>query len=285
MELKKRILRMVALVFILTVSFFIVITLLQSKLIFVPERLPADYAFALADHEEEHFFETVDGERLNAIWSRAPGDSRATVLYFHGNAGSLRTWKEVASDFTALGLDTFIIDYRGYGKSSGRLSEAGLYHDAQAAWDYLLAKGLLPADIVIYGRSIGTGVASELAANVDAARALILESPFTSLVALAKELNPFLLPGLLLRFRFDNATKLPRAQMPILLVHGARDGLIPASHSHKLHPPTTQRSPAFWRPSAERSSVTTYAMFSFCLGRGYNFHWWNFQRWKFHQWK
>ncbi|MBA2665052.1 MAG: alpha/beta hydrolase [Bradymonadaceae bacterium] len=260
-----RILRALALVFLLTASILIAITLLQSKLIFFPERLPADYAFALADHEEEHFFETADGERLNAIWSRAPGDGRATVLYFHGNAGSLRTWKDVASDFTRLGLDTFIIDYRGYGKSSGSLSEAGLYHDAQAAWDYLVGQGIVAADIVIYGRSIGTGVASELAANVGLARALILESPFTSLVALAKELNPFLLPGLLLRFRFDSATKLPKARMPILLVHGERDELISVSHSHKLHALLGERSTLAIIAAAGHNDVGAYPAYHAAL--------------------
>lgn len=229
----KSILRILSMTTFAIGSMFIPLTLFQSKIIFFPEVLPEAHQFYLSANEEEVFIETPDGERLNGIWSKVE-NRKGLILYFHGNAGSLDGWKGVARDFNRLDYEVLIIDYRGYGKSTGTITEEGLYTDAQAAWDFALARGVPASDVVIYGRSIGTGPASELALRVKEARALILETPFTSLLDMAKSIYPFLLPNLTLRFHFENTKKLPQLTMPILLIHGTQDNVIPLSHSTQL---------------------------------------------------
>lgn len=209
----------------------ILLYVLQSRLIFYPGVLPSDFKFKLTSGAEETMLRTSDGERINALFFRSR--SPDVILYFHGNAGDLSGWQFVADDFTSLGYNFMIIDYRGYGKSSGKLSEEGLYRDAQAAYGYLIASGFAPGNILIYGRSIGSGVAVELASS-EPCKGLILESPFSSLARLANEKFPFFFPSLYLRYRFDNIGKINSVRCPVIFLHGSHDTLIPVSHSERL---------------------------------------------------
>lgn len=207
--------------------------MLQTNLIFYPGKLPKDYRFDLRDSNEELSLNTTDGEEINALFY--PGSKKEVILYFHGNAGDLSNWQYISEDFTNLGYNFLIIDYRGYGKSSGTITEKGLYADAEAAYQFLIdEKRFRPDDIIIYGRSIGTGVAVELAIR-HAVKGLILEAPYTSLKTLANEKMPFLLPSLFLRFHFDNIGKINSVKSPVLFIHGGKDTLIPPSHTDKLH--------------------------------------------------
>jgi len=204
----------------------------QRRLIFFPGKLPENFDLKLKASQEELFLDTRDGERINALFCR--GNRSEVILYFHGNAGDLNGWKFATDDLTALGYNVLIIDYRGYGKSSGEITEQGFYNDAEAAYSYLIeTRGYKPADIIIYGRSIGTGVAVELAKQ-HTPKTLILESPYTSFGALANEKLPFFFPSLYLRFRFNNLKKIATIPCPVVLLHGTKDELIPASHSQKL---------------------------------------------------
>lgn len=206
--------------------------LLQTKLIFYPGRLAPDYKFKLNGYAEEVVLNTSDGERISGLFFR--NKARDVILYFHGNAGDLSGWQYVADDFTTLGYNFLIIDYRGYGKSSGSISEKGLYLDAAAAYEFLVQKGFHPDNILIYGRSIGSGVATDLASK-NKCKGLILESPYSSLGKLANEKLPFFFPSLFLRYRFDNAVKLKDVKCPVIFLHGSDDSLIPASHSRVLY--------------------------------------------------
>lgn len=207
--------------------------MLQTNLIFYPGKLPKDYRFDLRDNSEELFLNATDGEEINALFY--PGSKKEVILYFHGNAGDLSNWQYISEDFTNLGYNFLIIDYRGYGKSSGIITEKGLYADAEAAYQFLVhEKGFHPDEVIIYGRSIGTGVAVELASR-HIVKGLILEAPYTSLKKLANEKMPFLLPSLFLRFHFDNIGKINSVKSPVLFIHGAKDTLIPPSHTDKLH--------------------------------------------------
>lgn len=204
----------------------------QRRLIFFPGKLPPGYNLKLKAHQEEVFLNTSDGERIHALFCR--GNRPEVILYFHGNAGDLSGWKFATEDLTAIGYSVFIIDYRGYGKSSGKISEQGFYIDAETAYAYLLnTRTYKPAEVIIYGRSVGTGVAVELAAR-HKPRALVLESPYTSLDALANEKLPFFFPSLYLRFRFNTLKKIGDITCPIVIAHGTRDELIPPAHSQKL---------------------------------------------------
>jgi uncharacterized protein len=204
---------------------------LQSRLIFYPGLLPSDFRFKPDSGAEETMLKTSDAESISALFFR--NRSKDVILYFHGNAGDLSGWQFVAEDFTSLGYNFMIIDYRGYGKSSGKLSEEGLYLDAQAAYDYLIAQGFAPENILIYGRSIGSGIAVDLASS-QPCKGLILESPFSSLARLANEKFPFFFPSLYLRYRFDNLGKINDVRCPVIFLHGSDDTLIPASHSESL---------------------------------------------------
>ena len=204
---------------------------LQSRLIFYPGVLKPDFRFAPGTNGEEIVLTTADGERISALFFG--NRSQEVILYFHGNAGDLSGWQFVAEDFTTQGYNFMIIDYRGYGKSSGNLSENGLYLDAEAAFDFLVKEGFDPARILLYGRSIGTGVAVDLAAK-RTCKGLILEAPYISLPKLANEKLPFFFPSLLLKYRFDNINKINRVKCPVIFLHGSDDTLIPPSHSAKL---------------------------------------------------
>lgn len=211
---------------------------MQERLLFFPESLPQDFDYSLPENAEEVFFDTEDGARINALWYRVEDsnedveESSGVILYFHGNAGSLRTWKSVAPQILSTGYDLFIIDYRGFGKSTGKLSEKGLYADGRGAYRELLARGYEPEDIVVLGRSIGTGIACEIAATEEIG-ALILETPFTSMVELATEYIP-VLPRLILNYKFKNEKKAAQIDVPTLIIHGDRDEVIPIEHGRAI---------------------------------------------------
>jgi len=227
-SLKKYFFTVTAIYLIIVMATF----LLQEKLIFHPEELPQSFHFNLDNNTEEVFLKTSDGETINGLFFN--NQSKETILYFHGNAGSLKDWQYVSTDFTSADYNLLIIDYRGYGKSSGSITEEGLYLDAEAALQYLTEKKNIDlGEIIIYGRSIGTGVATELA-TIHTTKGLILESPFSSLKKLANQKMPFLLPSLFLQFHFDSKNKMKDISCPILFIHGGSDSLIPSSHTEQL---------------------------------------------------
>ncbi len=213
----------------------IFIYLFQKKLIFEPTTIDHEYKFNLDKRGKEVYFNTSDNLTLHAIHYRVE-QPKGIILYLHGNASCLTDWYEIAEDLLNLQYDIFIIDYRGYGKSEGGVSESGMYKDAQAAYDYLIKQNYASTDIVIYGMSIGASVALELLNRVNnKARGLVLESPFASLKKLAYEKFPYFLPGLLLQYRFNNLKKAKTIQVPTLIMHGDHDLTTPHQHSQKLH--------------------------------------------------
>lgn len=224
----------VAVVITLFISFYFAVFLFQGNLLFYPTPLSMDYRFNLGENGEEIFLETEDHERINALYFFKPR-SKSVVLYFHGNGGSLDSWQTLAPDFLKLNLNLMIIDYRGYGKSTGSFSEKGFYRDAEAAFGFLLQKkNYSENQIILFGRSIGSGVATEMAVRHPHVKALILETPFTRLVDLAQEKMPWTLPHLFLRFRFNNLSRLKKLSVPLLIIHGTDDEIIPYSNGQEL---------------------------------------------------
>ncbi len=207
-----------------------VVLMWQDKLIFFPERLPGDYRFSFENAFEERYFDSPTGNRIHALYFPAAGAEKV-ILYFHGNAGSLRSWGQVAGDFLPLGYNVLIVDYPGYGKSRGKLSEKKLFADAQYVYDDL-RKRWQPDQIIVYGRSIGSGIAARLAHD-NPARLLILESPFYSLKDLVGRLVPFL-PSSLLRYPFRTDSLFRDIQCPVVIVHGTDDEVIYFGSSLKL---------------------------------------------------
>jgi uncharacterized protein len=183
-------------------------------------------------------FSAPDGVPLTA-WQVPPpeGDQRGWwILILHGNLGDLATPGRPEHDrqLRSLGLGIFALDYRGYGASGGSPDEAGVYADAHAAYDFLRDSLGVPARrIIIYGHSLGSGVATELATGV-AAAGLILEGAFTSVPDRGAEVYPFLPVHLMARNRFPSLERIGRLRMPILIIHGRDDVTIPIAHGRRL---------------------------------------------------
>lgn len=177
--------------------------------------------------------ETEDGERLAAWWVPATG-ARGAVLLFHGNAGNISHRIDYPAMFNRLGYSTLLVDYRGYGESTGSPSEEGTYRDALASWRYLTGtRGVRPEDIVIVGESLGGAVASWLAAR-HAPRALILASSFTSVNDLGAEIYWFVPVRLISRFGYDTLANLGKIRAPVLIAHSRDDDVVPFAHGQKL---------------------------------------------------
>ncbi len=204
--------------------------LAQEKLLFHPRTLPADHRFNAGVDVHEVFID-VPSARLNALHLRLPNPD-GVVFYLHGNAGHLQSWFVNTDLYRRANLDLFMLDYRGFGKSSGRIeSEAQLQADVRAAWDHVAAM-YEGRHRVFVGRSLGTGLAAALAAEVQP-ELTVLISPYVSIAALAGEIYPWV-PGALVRYPMRTDEALPRVNGPVLLLHGDRDATIPVAHSQRL---------------------------------------------------
>jgi alpha-beta hydrolase superfamily lysophospholipase len=202
----------------------------QEKLLFHPRTLPAEHRFNAGADVHEVFID-VPGARLNALHLRLP-DPDGVVFYLHGNAGHLQSWFVNTDLYRRANLDLFMLDYRGFGKSSGHIeSEAQLHADVRAAWAHIAAK-YEGRHRVFVGRSLGTGLAATLAAEVQPELTLLI-SPYQSIASLAGEIYPWV-PGALLRYPLRTDEALPRIKGPVLLLHGDRDATIPVEHSRRL---------------------------------------------------
>ena len=177
-------------------------------------------------------YETADGLRLaGGYLEAAPG--KPTLLFFHGNAATWQSSAQILSRLAYLGYGVFAASYRGYRANPGTPSEVGLYRDARAAAAWLAAEGVDADDLVIVGNSLGSGPAVELARAVQP-RGLVLISPFASMTEVAAANARWLPVEWLMRDRYDNAAKLPEIAAPVLILHGARDTLIPLSQAQRL---------------------------------------------------
>ncbi len=204
----------------------------QERLIFFPEKLPAGYAFDY-DIPFEEVTWPVDGAELHALHFRVD-DARGVILYFHGNAGSLRGWGDVGEELAGYGYDVVISDYRGYGKSGGHITgEAQLLADADATYAYVRQR-YAEDRIVLYGRSVGSAPATYLAAQ-HRPRLLILEAPLYSLRDLASRVMPPIAPlELLLKYELPVYRWLGRSECPAVIFHGTDDEVIPFDSSLRL---------------------------------------------------
>lgn len=205
----------------------------QEHMIFFPHRsmmeTPADWGM---DYQDV-LLQTTDDVQLHGWYIPSPNAKR-TLLFFHGNAGNISHRGDSIRIFHRLGLNVFIPDYRGYGKSQGRPSESGLYHDAHASWQYLLSeKGLQAQDIIVFGRSLGGAVAIKLAGDVRP-RGLILESVFSSISDMADSVLPGLSRLLFKRFQFDNQAMIQLVHSPVLFLHSPNDDIIPFVQGKKV---------------------------------------------------
>lgn len=189
---------------------------------------------------------TVDGETL-AGWLVPAESPRATVLFFHGNAGNISHRLHALMGLPEVGLSVLMIDYRGYGESTGSPSEEGIYRDAEAAWDHLTKeRGLAPREIVLYGESLGSAPSLHLAAKLEregnqGPAAVILEGAFASALEMGKRSFPFLPVSWVLRSRFDNLSRIREVTAPTFIIHAVRDEIVPIEMARRLHEASAAR--------------------------------------------
>ncbi|HMN89115.1 MAG TPA: alpha/beta fold hydrolase [Saprospiraceae bacterium] len=217
----------VGVVLVLWVLGNICTTLLQDYFIFRPRRLPQDYRYRFMGHFEEIWLQAKHGGRLNVLYfnSLNLGEPKGLVLYYHGNSSNLARWGHLHQYFGEQGYDFLAYDYRGFGKSSGRRTEATLFADALQVYDYACTL-CPPSRIVIVGRSMGSAFACRVAAQ-HPCRRLILETPFYNMPKLFYTYYPFLPPVFLFKYRFTNCRHLKQARMPVCIFQGTNDWVVP----------------------------------------------------------
>lgn len=204
----------------------------HTRLIFRPDKLSREYVFRFNQPFEEFFIPTRDDVQLNALLFRTSTKPKGIILYFHGNKDNLQRWGEYAADFTGKGYDVLMVDYRGYGKSEGKPDEQDYYRDAKAIWDWMNQQ-FDHASHIVYGRSLGSAVASHLAGSVTP-DLLILETPFDELWGVVYPIFRPTIYFLKPKFRFSNHEHLQQVNCPKLLIHGTNDWVVPLSSALRL---------------------------------------------------
>jgi hypothetical protein len=211
----------------------------EARLVYFPtrdlERTPVDLGLAF----EDVHLDTADGERISGWYLPAGASSKLTALFLHGNAGNISHRFEKLAVLRALGVDVLIIDYRGYGNSTGAPTERGIYLDVDAAYQYLIGfRGLDPLQVVLYGESLGSAVAVDLASRKPVG-GLVLESVFSSGVDVGQEMFPFLPMRMLVRNRYETVSKIGSVRAPVLILHSRDDEFFGWHHPRRLYDAVT----------------------------------------------
>ena len=254
-KLKRTVLILSTLLLLVIIMFYS----LQEKLIFLPTQLPKDYEYSFPHEFEEIFMDTPDGASLNALHFKVD-KPKGLIMYFHGNAGDLSRWGIVTSAFVDLGYDVLVMDYRGYGKSTGERSEKALYEDAQRFYD--LAKELHKEDeIIVYGRSLGSGIATHLASNNNPKK-LILETPYYSLVDVAQDRFPILPVKSIMKYRMNSFEYIQKVQAPIRIFHGTEDKVVPYESGDRLYKCILHSNKKLYTiPNGEHNNLSTFELY------------------------
>lgn len=206
---------------------------LQDYMLFKPEKLPKDFQFDYENQEtKEYNLETRDGAVINGLRFFPKGESKGVVLYLKGNSKSIKGWGKFAVDFTRHGYNVLMVDYRGFGKSTGKRSQKAIKRDLQLVYNKI--KEQTTEDrIILYGRSLGSGFATKLA-SLNSPKMLILDAPYYSLTKVTTRYAPFMPLSLLLKYPLPTYKWLKYVQCPIHIIHGTHDRLIPYKTSVKL---------------------------------------------------
>ncbi|MEZ4772474.1 MAG: alpha/beta fold hydrolase [Bacteroidia bacterium] len=199
--------------------------------LFHPTKLSRTYTFSFQTPFSEFFLSAQDGAEINGLWFRMP-DPKGLILYFHGNADDLSRWGKVANDFLCLNYDVMMIDYRGFGKSTGKRSEAALHADGKIFYEFA-RQYFSPEKIIIYGRSLGSGIATRLASELPAAK-LILETPFYNLAELLLHYLPYIGDKIPWEYQFRSDKYILQVTVPITIFHGTADETVPYKEGEKF---------------------------------------------------
>lgn len=210
---------------------WIIVYFVQERFIFKPEKLKADFRFQYENPFEELFFDTAPGVRINGLHFFR-NNPKGLILYFHGNTRSIKGWAKYARDFYRYEYDVVLVDYRGFGKSTGKRTEKDMLKDMQFVYDRLTEK-YAQHDVLVYGRSMGSGFAAKIAAD-NSPRYLILDAPYYSFLKVAERFLPIVPLRWVLRFHLRTDIWIRKVNCHTYIIHGTRDWLIPIKHSEKL---------------------------------------------------
>ena len=217
---------------VMTAGFFALVRYLESAGVFFPSRDMAVHPSVMGLTWEDVYFKSKDNITLNAWFFKNP-HARSTLIFAHGNAGNMSDRLFKVKFFHDLGLNVFIFDYRGYGKSQGKPSEAGIYLDAQGAYDYLQSRGdVNMKNIILYGASLGGTVVIDLATHRNAAL-LVVEASFSNATDMAHIHYPFV-PSFVLSLKFNSINKVRQLSIPKLFIHSPEDQVVPFWIGEKL---------------------------------------------------
>jgi fermentation-respiration switch protein FrsA (DUF1100 family) len=259
--------RIMPLIFLLAIVYFLIAVLFyifQRRLLYFPQKQYASPQQLGLEGVEEVRVRTSHTRRLYAWYAPAP-PGRPTILYFHGNGGSLASRAPRLDFFRQHGYGVLLTTYRGYSGSSGWPAEYPIKMDALYFFHWLMARGVLESDIVLYGESLGTGVAVAVALNHHP-RAIVLEAPYSSIVDVAAARFPFLPVRPFMKDRYESIRLIGRLQSPLLIVHGERDRIVPAKYARKLFQAARQPKEAAWLHDAGHNNLYSKGAFEIIAG-------------------
>ncbi|HMP93158.1 MAG TPA: alpha/beta fold hydrolase [Phnomibacter sp.] len=209
----------------------VIVYLVQERFIFKPEKLPQNFQFNYDAPFEELNFDIEPGVRINGLHFYV-NEPKGLILYFHGNTRSIKGWAKYARDFYRYGYDVVLVDYRGFGKSTGKRSEKEMLNDMQVVYSHLTVK-YGEEHLIVYGRSMGSGFATKVASDNNP-RYLILDAPYYSFKKVAERFLPIMPHRWLLRFHLRTDAWIRKVRCHTYILHGTSDWLIPIKHSEKL---------------------------------------------------
>ena len=227
---------------ILYISILIGFYFFQENIIFRPEKSSENFIYTFDKNFEEIDIEVTDKASINAIHFRVE-KPKGVVLYFHGNKGNLNRWGNIVLPFTNYNYDVFVMDYRGYGKSTGKRTEDLMYSDAQSCYDYI-SKLYDEKNIVVYGRSLG-GTFATFVASQNNPKQLILEATFYSMTEVIKNKLPILPYSELLKFKFETDKFIGHVKVPTVIFHGNKDRLVSIDLGIKLFEKSNKKNTEF----------------------------------------
>ena len=226
-------LSIITFILLIYLSVLVYLFFFQRNLLYLPDENNY-FGDKLKVDIEEVQIKTSDNINLLGWFHKKDLNKFKTIVYFHGNAGKLENRIHKLNHFKDMDINFLIISWRGFSKNSGKPTEQGLYKDGKSAIDWLKNMGLDDKDIILYGESLGTGIAIEIAQNKNFA-GLILETPFTSMIDAAKNVYPYIPVGLLLKDRYENDKKIKNINIPLLVMHGEKDQIIPFKMGKKIY--------------------------------------------------
>jgi fermentation-respiration switch protein FrsA (DUF1100 family) len=251
------IITVIGLYFILGVLYY----MFQNRFIFVRYDLKGKYNLNIDKPHKELLLKSDDGETLHALWIKT-NNPKGLIIYFHGNTGSLKRWGKVAAQFTEYGYDVLAPDYRGYGKSTGSPNEKALIKDAILFYKSSL-ENYNEDQIIIYGRSLGSGVAVQLAAKFNP-KMLILETPFSSLLNVAYSQVPIFPYKMMLKHHFRSDRHIRNVKCPIVIMHGTRDSQVYYKSALKLYAKVSERDNVVFHTfeGGDHNNLSTYSKYN-----------------------